>query len=198
MSLMSESRETTLNASAFAAVAEHEARLLPLAEVLAHRRHHHDQRRERVGLASAPRPRAERSSSPRVAVERLGGRRAGAARRAAPRRTRPCRRRRGRPACLRRARRERAPERALGDVVEVARLASATVPSGASRSNGTALAGILGRARAGVEDDVVLGERGRAGDDRPPCARRAGFPSSSRLRARRGRGARTGRARATV
>ena len=54
MSPMSERRETTLNASLLRLVAEHEARRLPLAEVLAHRRHHHDDGRERVGRRRLP------------------------------------------------------------------------------------------------------------------------------------------------
>ena len=60
--------------------------------------------------------------------------------------------------------RERAPERALGQVEEVPGLLQhGAVRQGQVEGNGAL--GILGGARAGVDDDVVLGEGGRSGDD---------------------------------
>ena len=66
MSLMSESRETTLKDSAVGLVPEDEAGLLPLAEVLTHRRNHHDEGREGVRLARLPAPPPTAASSPRT------------------------------------------------------------------------------------------------------------------------------------
>ncbi len=160
---MSESRETTLNASPSARAAEDEARDLPLTEVLAHRRHHHDDRGERVGCGRRPGPRGA------VELARVEGERGG------------CGLEDGRVRehlaeldlavaveirldALRHVLGARAPEHALGEVEEVARLAEhATVGELEVERHGARR--ILRRARAGVEDDVVDRERRRPGDD---------------------------------
>ena len=77
-------------------VAADEARLLPLAEVLAHRRHHHHERRERVRRVGCQAC-ALVVELAGVAVERVRSRREDVARPAAPRRRRPSRPRRDRP-----------------------------------------------------------------------------------------------------
>ena len=159
---MSDSRETTLNESPVRRVAADEARLLPLAEVLAHRRHHHHQRRERVRRGRLPGLRLGGELA-RVAVECIrGGCEDARVRQRLAEGDLPVRVEIGLDAGGELG--PRAPEHPLRQVVEIARLLEH--PSvGELQVEGDGALGILGLARAGVDDDVVLGERGRAGHD---------------------------------
>ena len=183
---MSERRETTLNDAELRPVAEDEARGLPLAEVLAHRRHHHDDGRERVGGRRPPgacgaielRGVEDERVRRRLEGVRLGQHLAELA-----------------PAVavevgLRAdVRRQRAPEHALGQVEEVARLPQHLAVR-ELQVEGHGARRVFLRARAGVEDHVVHGERRCARRRRPRRARSTGCPpsrGSSRARGRRAR-----------
>ena len=160
---MSERREVAANACSLAVVAGHEARVLPALEVLVHRRDHHDERREGVRLVRLPRVggrdellgvpveglrRAEqhvgvrqhlaeldRAVAVEVGLHVLGG-----------------------------EVRVGAEEAGLLHVEEVAGLLQhAAVRQ--RQVEGHRVLGIVGRARAGVEDDVEAAQRGHAGDD---------------------------------
>ena len=158
---MSERRETTLNASELAPVAEHEAGRLPLPEVLAHRRHHHDDRRERVRRGRPPRTRGAVEPAgvddERVdgGLERVRlGQHLAELEPSVPVEVRLAGDERG----------ERAPQHPLGEVVEVPRLAEHLAVR-ELQVEGNGARRILRGARPRVEDHVVRRERGRAGDD---------------------------------
>ncbi len=147
-------------------VTHHEARLLPLAEVLAHRRNHDDERRERIGIGRLPRLGGGREVVRRVLELRRGDVQEGCIRQHLAELDRSVAVEVGGSARHLGGKRlgKRAPERALGQVVEVARLLEdATV--GKREIEGDGARRILGGARAGVDDHVVLRERGRARDD---------------------------------
>ena len=177
---MSERRETTLKASRARGVAGDEARDLPLPEVLAHRRHHHDDRGEGIRRASAPTPRRPRRAPSRTCRSvSLAARSRPGSGRTSPNSTRAVAVQVGRRPRAAELLGKRPPERALGEVEEVPRL----LEHGAVRERqveGDGALGILGRARAGVEDDVVLGERRRSRRRCPRPARSTGCPRSRR------------------
>ena len=158
---MSDRRETTLNASELARSPSDEAGRLPLPEVLAHRRHHHDDRRERVRRGRLPRARGAVETAG-VEDERIDG---GLERvrlgqhlteleLSVPVEVRLARDERG----------ERAPQHPLGEVVEVPRLAEHLAVR-ELQVEGNGARRILRRARPRVQDHVVRCERRRAGDD---------------------------------
>ena len=161
---MSERRETTLNDSELARSPATKREDLPLTEVLAHRGHHHHDRREGIRGRGIP-VLAGSVELLRVLVEALarrqeqGGIGQHLTELALPVAVQVCRR-----PCAAESLGKRPPERALGQVEEIARLLELRAV-GEREIEGNRALGVFGRARARVEDHVVLGERRRSGDD---------------------------------